>query len=751
MIFFKYTASFSRVIALFLFSGIYNPLTAEIRKTGNLLIVLIMLVSAVSISYSQESDIRVKRVMLDKGFLSKLEAPQPINAFNKISLPNDVRIFFVINFEKQKYDTIIAVLKSVTENAKIWVDTMSIINNHVTSTEISEIAAYLELKTYEGSKNSLAGILPLMRTYFGNPPNVDENRIKAGGDGKTNILITDIKDGLDNSGEYIPGYFNYEDVDKNGAVSNEMDLLYIDSSPGIFYKGSRNAKRILPTLAHEFQHLIHWNHDPKECVFLNEGLSLAAEVFCGFRVDLPEQTFTNTNISLFDWNPENIKLNESRAALFTEYVREQCGDNFIRYLISSQDTCAAGIDSALVNADLQNYTFEKLLMNWSIANYVNDKFLNSKYGYNNRLYHKPVPAKTHLEPNVLSNFIGVNNLAPVYIKYSMAESLTAIFHFNKSIIVKALEIGNSSFRTYEISANNSYVQNNFGTQYKEIVFICLNLHRDVPQMEYVNYTSSGKRASSYAEILYDDGVPENFGLSGEAGVKRFVRFRIPPGKQLDSARFGFKTLGRALFHLYKATDTSVVAVDNIISPIMMPVIDTFPKWTKVDLTPFKIIPDFDLAAGYEILPGDAPHPYIWGDNSIVYDRSIVYFPSTGSWHSININYLIRLYMSDVVLKVEKNSGAIPDDFKLFQNYPNPFNGATTIKFDLNKRERVRLRIYDLLGKEVITLADESLNSGSYSVKWYGKNKYAVNVPSGLYIYSLETSDSKIFKKMVYLK
>jgi len=226
---------------------------------------------------------------------------------------------------------------------------------------------------------------------------------------------------------------------------------------------------------------------------------------------------------------------------------------------------------------------------------------------------------------------------------------------------------------------------------------------------------------------------------------------MPAGKQLDSVKLAFKTKGTGLFHIYKATDTSVYAVDNIILPIMFTVTDTFPKWTKIDLTRYRIVPEYDLAIGYEILPGDAPNPLLWGDITDVKERSIAYFPSTGLWYSINTNYLIRAYVSNFTLSVKKINDIIPENFILYQNYPNPFNNSTTIKFELKTRSKIKLKIFDLLGKEVISLIDEELLPGVYTVQWNGKNKYAVNVPSGLYIYCLENNDKLFFKKIIYLK
>ena len=91
------------------------------------------------------------------------------------------------------------------------------------------------------------------------------------------------------------------------------------------------------------------------------------------------------------------------------------------------------------------------------------------------------------------------------------------------------------------------------------------------------------------------------------------------------------------------------------------------------------------------------------------------------------------------------------DFLLFQNYPNPFNPVTTIEYDLTKRVKVELILYDLLGQEVRTLVSEKQNSGRKSVVWDGKDNNGRIVSSGVYIYILKTEDYLQSKKMIFIK
>ena len=89
---------------------------------------------------------------------------------------------------------------------------------------------------------------------------------------------------------------------------------------------------------------------------------------------------------------------------------------------------------------------------------------------------------------------------------------------------------------------------------------------------------------------------------------------------------------------------------------------------------------------------------------------------------------------------------IPESFSLGQNYPNPFNPETNIKFSITKYSYVTLKVFDLLGREVITLVNENLNSGVYD---YGFN--SIDLTSGIYFYKLTAGDYSDVKKMTLLK
>ncbi|MFZ4590839.1 MAG: T9SS type A sorting domain-containing protein, partial [Ignavibacteria bacterium] len=90
----------------------------------------------------------------------------------------------------------------------------------------------------------------------------------------------------------------------------------------------------------------------------------------------------------------------------------------------------------------------------------------------------------------------------------------------------------------------------------------------------------------------------------------------------------------------------------------------------------------------------------------------------------------------------------PNLYALYQNYPNPFNPVTKIKFDIpNIRQSVvTLKIFDVMGREVQTLVNESLQPGTYETTFDGSN-----LTSGVYFYQLTSGNYKETKKLLLLK
>jgi len=100
---------------------------------------------------------------------------------------------------------------------------------------------------------------------------------------------------------------------------------------------------------------------------------------------------------------------------------------------------------------------------------------------------------------------------------------------------------------------------------------------------------------------------------------------------------------------------------------------------------------------------------------------------------------------------------IPKEYYLEQNYPNPFNPSTTLRYGLVEPAAVELKIFSMLGQEVVVLESATKEPGEYISVWNGKDKQGRSVPGGIYFYTLRTtplSHGKAFmqtRKMILTK
>lgn len=97
-------------------------------------------------------------------------------------------------------------------------------------------------------------------------------------------------------------------------------------------------------------------------------------------------------------------------------------------------------------------------------------------------------------------------------------------------------------------------------------------------------------------------------------------------------------------------------------------------------------------------------------------------------------------------EVQLVSSEIPTDYILEQNYPNPFNPSTNIKYALADDGMVKLAVYNILGEEVAVLVETEQVAGNYAVQFN-----AADLPSGMYIYRLQTNNFSSIKKLMVIK
>jgi photosystem II stability/assembly factor-like uncharacterized protein len=119
-------------------------------------------------------------------------------------------------------------------------------------------------------------------------------------------------------------------------------------------------------------------------------------------------------------------------------------------------------------------------------------------------------------------------------------------------------------------------------------------------------------------------------------------------------------------------------------------------------------------------------------------------PTTG-WAAGNGGAILKWTGSPLV-GVDEKTPLLPDGFSLSQNYPNPFNPGTTIEYAISRETSVQLKVYDMLGRELVMLVNDQQSAGSYKVKFD-----AHNLASGVYYYTLKAGSFVSTKSLILMK
>ncbi|MFQ6618443.1 MAG: hypothetical protein ACE5QV_07120, partial [Fidelibacterota bacterium] len=278
-----------------------------------------------------------------------------------------------------------AELVDTSSTTDVWVE-LNQWGLNVDSSDVRNILIALDEKTPSSSIDSTKGILELEREYFGEIPDVDNT-------GKLIVLILDIRDGYE-SGEsktFVAGYFDWADQLPAGhpqASGNSADIIYIDSDPA-----DPSSHVVMSTVSHELQHLIHYNYDENEEVWLNEGLSEYASYLTGYPYRSFHHFLMKTDRSLKAW--DNRIEDYSRVALFTTYLVSQFGEKFLASLVQNRSNGISSIEETLWLFGIQ-LSFRTLFRNWIIANYLNNSTISSgEFGYSGLRIPKVNPRFRH--------------------------------------------------------------------------------------------------------------------------------------------------------------------------------------------------------------------------------------------------------------------------------------------------------------------------------------------------------------------
>ena len=317
------------------------------------------------------------------GHAKRTRAPAPVRKEYKVG---DVEKFWTKNIVENKFVQIEATLKAIGKTCYIFVENGQSVNDAA----IAKIQKTFDEKIY-----------PTNTGTFGSEwkPGVD-------GDERLTLLMLDVKDGWQpntNSG-YVAGYFFAGDeflqsqIPANIPVkSNEREMMYLD-----LYPGDPNEDKYLAVVAHEFQHMIHFIHDPKEKTWVNEACSQIATFLCGFGHQGQIMSWMKTpDNSLTAWAKEQMLANYGQVYMWNYFLlnRHLKADadrvEFFRKLVDDKAQGTAGYQPRLkkYQSDMRS-----AFIDFSITNFLNNpKLGKGQYAYDASLGRFRLPSTAQLK------------------------------------------------------------------------------------------------------------------------------------------------------------------------------------------------------------------------------------------------------------------------------------------------------------------------------------------------------------------
>jgi hypothetical protein len=659
--------------------------------------------------------------------------------------------------------TVSSTCRAIGTNCYIFVENSNWTNGRITQASVDSIQQAFDLRT---PANPSKGIFQMDVDAFGNPPDVDN-------DPKIVILILDIRDGYSPSGDggYIAGYFyQINELPESVAQaygsnhhSNNAEIYYVDCNPAVL-TSSRGFIGAASTTAHEFQHMIHYNYthfinnNINHQTFINEGCSVLAEVHCGY--PMYEQSYYDgeTNHTLFDWRADdmtNVLKDYSRAARFFTYIRDQIGIGVFKDFVNSTQDGVLLFDDAFSRFGTAQ-RFSSLLPNWFIANILNDTTVNASYGYR----YPGVPTVQSTPMYSISGLNTIEQYAAKYISYTNDSATTLKFTSSSTnLFVKAIEIGTSNKRVVDVPLNSEFYEPLLGSTYTQLHFIVYNTSGSNTAI----YSLDGTVDSTIV-LRYDFTEPLG-SISGTAGDTMCVWFNAVSGGKLDSIRVALRSAGTMNGGIYLYNTTwSPSPLGKKLATISATVTQTpsypypvpYNNWAGIDVRSYNISTSSAFAVAFINGQSGIPHIMVTSVPAPEFPTSIVYDndATQKKWEAWASNtakdsvwiWLIRAYVtlssgSDTIIDVT------PATYSLSQNYPNPYSSSTKIDFYLPSDSWVTLKIYDILGREVMTCINGMMSQGSY-------NQYPIKttrLASGVYFYRLQAGSFTQTKKMVLIK
>jgi immune inhibitor A len=334
----------------------------------------------------------------------------------------DQETFWVSNVDTTENFQATATLRYITPHMYFWIE------NDVSYSEadLKRLGDTFENQMY-----------PTDREFFGSESN-------PGVDNDPHIFILYVR----GTGASNAGYFStpdeYNPLVKEYSNGHEMFFFNADNM-------DLGAEDTYGTLAHEFQHMIHWNTDRNETSWLNEGFSMVAELLNGYPIYFDYYYVSDPDVNLTDWSPDpgSNGPHYGQSFLYLAYFLDRFGEDATKSVVKHQENGLVSIDETLAELNITDpqsgntVTADDVFMDWAATMWLMDESVgDGRYHYNN---YPDAPTITVAEPVSScpqSSGGSVNQYGIDYYTISCSGDYT--LHFNGSTVVGLLPVDANS-------------------------------------------------------------------------------------------------------------------------------------------------------------------------------------------------------------------------------------------------------------------------------------------------------------------
>lgn len=678
------------------------------------------------------------------------------------------------------------------ERVEIWAVPDELGPDKVSESILDQMLEGMTDRTPANSIEPQRGVVEISRSLFGDQPGAD-------GVGVLKVLIADLQDGWEEGGDnlFTAGFFDPVNLlpRSQSSFSNEADIIYINSLPGLYREGIGPIGPRLNTIAHELQHLIHAGYD-RLSTFQNEGQSELAEILTGFSAR--PMNFLNSGTEMrgdvqgsqrwiyrFRREAGDVVLFDyQRAQLLHGYLEELVGPVETGSLTRSTQTRDAAYREILERNDT---SWQEFLTGFYVTAYANRRqgeasgFTRPQLA-NVRVANPGVFYGADRQPWIFGREERLYYGGALYTKWFGVEELSLTIEASEGISQRLLyrKRGDRDF-TLLVPESGEFLLGGDGSLYEEVVLVSVN---HTPQGS--SATAAESRVFRYNAIWEPtDLVLEELSYHGDAALF----FPLPDGQSyalgvrissdidasVESVRFTVNPRESALrgqgsFELSLREASTSTINPNVLVPgpviasqqVSTNDISLHENHVGVDSEAWLLEADEEYFVVMEVVEDEGGlYVEFLMDEGSEDTEDVNYFPARTyvgireggehlGWSRFNRNNNLLMAVSLVGFREtgrpEFPEGPVSASVELLANYPNPFSGQTTIPLSLPEEAEIEISIHDILGRRVDRIFSGSLPAGVHRLPYD-----AGHLASGIYFYRLRYSGGSLSRRMTLLR